>query len=205
MAFTKDYAMIDLYPEKYESNQSVKQETPKKKATEIKEVQIKSGAKSKTTKEGQIIKVKIAPPPPVVKQVKFPPPIVKPDEVRAPKKAVSVKKIKFPPPIVVPDKPVPPPPPPVEPVQTSGNDQTSAIPYKIQYRTVGDIGKNPLIVNDGEIVKQQKDKIMHYNAKTLSVIPKNNAAAIAQYGEAARDGVIKLVEGTITFEAKPAD
>ncbi|WP_449435322.1 hypothetical protein [Pedobacter steynii] len=31
MAFTKDYAMIDLYPEKYEVNQTVKQETPKKK------------------------------------------------------------------------------------------------------------------------------------------------------------------------------
>ena len=206
MAFTKDYAMIDLYPEKYESNQSVKQETPKKKATEIKEVQIKSGAKSKTTKEDQIIKVKIAPPPPpVVKQVKFPPPIVTPDAPKAPKKAVSVKKIKFPPPIVVPDKPVPPPPPPVEPVQISGKEQTSAIPYKIQYRTVGDIGKNPLILNDGEIVKQQKDKVMHYTAKIVSVTPKNNAAAITQYGEAARDGVIKLVGATITFEAKPAD
>ena len=206
MAFTKDYTMIDLYPEKYESNQSVKQETPKKKATEVKEVQIKSGAKSKPTKERQITKVRIAsPPPPVVKQVKFPPPIVKPDEVRAPKKAVSVKKIKFPPPIVVPDKPVPPPPPPVEPVQSSGNEQTTTVSGRGLYRVTEDIGKTPLIVNDGKIVKQQKDKVMHYTAKTVSITPKNNAAAIAQYGEAARDGVIKLVEGTITFEAKPAD
>ncbi|ETZ20797.1 hypothetical protein [Pedobacter sp. V48] len=68
-----------------------------------------------------------------------------------------------------------------------------------------DIGPNPLIINDGEIVKQQKDKIMNYTAKTVSVIPKNNAAAITQYGEAARNGVIKLVGATITFEAKPAD
>jgi len=125
MAFTKDYAVIDLYPEKYESDQSVKQETPKKKAAEIIEVKTKPGAKSKTTKESQITKVRIAPPPPpVVKQVKFPPPIVKPDEVRAPKKAGSVKKIKFPPPIVVPDKPVPPPPPPVAPMKEEGKSIT---------------------------------------------------------------------------------
>jgi len=120
MAFTKDYAMIDLYPEKYEANQSVKQETPKKKTGEVIEVKVKSDTKTKKAKEGQITGVRIAPPPPpppVVKTVKFPPPIVKPDAPPAPKKAKSGKKIKFPPPIVVPDKLVPPPPPPVEPAK----------------------------------------------------------------------------------------
>lgn len=207
MAFTKDYTMIDLYPEKYESNQSVKQETPKKKATEVKEVKIKSGAKSKPTKEGQITEIRVVPPPPppVVKQVKFPPPIVTPDAPRAPKKGSSNKKVKFPPPIVVPDKPVPPPPPPVEQVQSSENEQTTTVSGRGLYRVTEDIGKNPLILNDGEIVKQQKDKVMHYTAKIVSVTPKNNAAAITQYGEAARDGVIKLVGATITFEAKPSN
>ncbi len=224
MAFTKDYAMIDLYPEKYESNQSVKQDTSKKKATEIKAVKIKSGAKAKTVKFPPPIVTPDAPPiekhkknvdnikfpPPKVKTVKFPPvkfppPIVKPDAPAAPKKAKSLKGVKFPPPIVTPDKPVPPPPPPVEPTQTSGDEQTNTNSQKNHNRTIDNIGENPLIINDGEIVKQQKDKSIHFTAKSAIVTPRNNPAAIAKYGEAARDGVIKLVEGTVTFEAKPTN
>lgn len=231
MAFTKDYAMIDLYPEKYESNQSVKQDTSKKKSTEIKAVLIKSNAKSKTksgTPKGSITEIRIVPPPPPVEPrpkkpvdnikfpppkvvktvkfppVKFPPPIVKPDAPAAPKKAKSLKEVKFPPPIVTPDKPVPPPPPPVEPAQTAGDEQTAVIPPK-NHAIIDNLGKNPLIINDGEIVKQQKDKRVQFTAKSANVTPKNNPAAIAKYGEAARDGVIKLVEGTITFEAKPTN
>jgi len=110
----------------------------------------------------------------------------------------KAKTVKFPPPIIKPDKLIPPPPP-IEPTPISDDEQTTTIPNKIQYRTIGDIGKNPLIVNDGEVVKQQKDKIIHYTAKNVTVIPKNNSAAITQYDEAARDGVIELTEGTVTF------
>lgn len=209
MAFTKDYAMIDLYPEKYESNQSVKQDTSKKKSTEIKAVKIKSGPKAKTVKFPPPIVTPDAPPirkrKKNVDNIKFPPPIVKPDAPAAPKKSKSLKGVKFPPPIVTPDKPVPPPPPPVEPAKTLNNEQTNTNSQKNQYRTIANIGENPLIINDGEIVKQQKDKHVSFTAKSVNVTSKNNAAAIAKYGEAARDGVIKLVEGTVTFEAKPTN
>lgn len=105
MAFTKDYALIDLYPEKYSAVDASKQEptTPPKPPK-------KTGKKA---------------------QVKFPPPIVTPDkpgqapppppvEPPPPRKISKSTKgqVKFPPPIVTPDKPgqaPPPPPPPVEP------------------------------------------------------------------------------------------
>jgi len=229
MAFTKDYA-IDLYPEKYEKVKAALQEpvkietikkTPEKpvKVESIKKVKNKSGAKAKTIKFPPPIVTPDEPPverhnknvdnvkfpPPKVKTVKFPPPIVKPDAPAAPKKAKSLKEVKFPPPIVTPDKPVPPPPPPVEPAKTSVDEQTTGISPKNQPVTIDNIGKNPLIINDGEIVNQQKNKAINFTAKSANVTPKNNAAAIAKYGEAARDGVIKLMGGTITFEAKSSN
>ncbi|WP_449435321.1 hypothetical protein [Pedobacter steynii] len=101
-------------------------------------MQIKTDAKTKKTKEGQITKVRIAPPPPpTVKTVKFPPPIVKPDAPARPKRAKSGEKVKFPPPIVVPDKlvPPPPPPPPVEPVKEEGKSITIKENDGITYST----------------------------------------------------------------------
>jgi beta-lactamase regulating signal transducer with metallopeptidase domain len=199
MAFTKDYAMIDLYPEKYESAKTVLQEqkpvkvenikkTPEKpvKVESIKKVRIKSDAKPKPTKEGQIIKVKIAPPPPpVVKQVKFPPPIVTPDAPKAPKKAVSVKKIKFPPPVVVPDKPVPPPPPPVEPVK----DEVKSINIR-----VNDENASP-----AKAISGQKTTFTGRGELGSS---KNNPAASKLQSNPTKEAKT-IQKGTVIFEAKP--
>jgi beta-lactamase regulating signal transducer with metallopeptidase domain len=73
MAFTKDYAMIDLYPKQYESVKAAPQEPVKTKSTKQ--------APKKTVKRDQ---VKF--PPPIVKKdkIKFPPPIVKPDKAVPP-------------------------------------------------------------------------------------------------------------------------
>ncbi|TDQ07044.1 BlaR1 peptidase M56 [Pedobacter metabolipauper] len=117
MAFSKDYTMLDLYPEKYEAVKNVVQDTVVKKKTTTKKEQVKF-------------------PPPKVEQVKFPPPIVKKNGQRIPPpppiepntktvkgKQVTGKKIpepkveqvRFPPPIVTRDGEELPPPPPVEP------------------------------------------------------------------------------------------
>jgi hypothetical protein len=89
LVFSKNYGLIDLVPRKA--------------------MDIKNGAQDTTRK-------KLIPPPPVppkhkVDQIKFPPPVVKPDK---PAKAPKVDQIKFPPPVVMPDKDgkMPPPPPP---------------------------------------------------------------------------------------------
>ncbi len=198
MAFTKDYAMIDLYPEKYESNQTVKQETPKKKATELKEVKIKPGAKSKT-KEGQITEVRIAPPPPpTVKTVKFPPPIVTRDAHPTHKKATSKKVVKFPPPIVVPDKPVPPPPPPVEPAKEEGKS--------ISIRVNDDNASPAKNVEPAKEIKGQK--ITFTGRGELSTSKNNPAASNLEGSKPTKEGaqtVQKIQYRTYNFEAKPAN
>ncbi|WEK20611.1 MAG: M56 family metallopeptidase [Candidatus Pedobacter colombiensis] len=112
MAFSKDYAIVDLYPKKYRFVKTLNQDTSKK---------AKSAAKKKAAQTSNKVH-KLAPPPPPppppvepttkksgsnaskTTHVKFPPPIVKPD-----------KKVKFPPPIIKDKKQEVPPPPPVEP------------------------------------------------------------------------------------------
>ena len=194
MAFTKDYKMIDLYPEKYESNQSVKQETPKKKTTEVKEVKIKAGAKSKPTKDGQITEIRVVPPPPppVVKTVKFPPPIVKPDAPRAPKKGSSNKKVKFPPPIVVPDKPVPPPPPPLEPVK----EEVKSINIRVNDELAP-------VKNEEQAVEIKGQKITSIGRGELGS-SKNNPAPSKLQSKPTKEAKT-IQKGTVIFEAKPAD
>ena len=105
MAFTKDYGYVDLLPEKSEDAAPI-QENPK----------VGSIKKSTTPKIKNVKKQD---------QVKFPPPIVKPDKpiklLKTPPPPVEppppskVDVVKFPPPIVKPDKPrkalkTPPPP-----------------------------------------------------------------------------------------------
>lgn len=145
MAFTKDYAMIDLYPEKYESVKAADQDPVKKNTAEKK-----------------------------VKVVKFPPPIVKPDLPEAPKKPAPAKKIKFPPPIVVKDVPPPPPPAPPAPpkpeakaVKYEGKNDVA-----VRFEAVDDVKEVKAVNTDIEEIKQirisaDKDK----NAKkTFSYI-----------------------------------
>ncbi|ATP55235.1 hypothetical protein CPT03_01535 [Pedobacter ginsengisoli] len=193
MAFTKDYAMIDLYPEKYEVNQTVKQETPKKKASEAKEFKTKSDVKSKPTKKGEVVEVRIAPPPPPppkVKTVKFPPPIVKPDAPARPKRAKSGEKVKFPPPIVVPDKLVPPPPPPVEPVKEEGKSIT--------------IKENDGITSNnknGEPAKEIKSQRITFTGIGNLGTSKNDSKE--KLGKPTKDGAKIIQKGTVTFEANP--
>ncbi|MDR6783080.1 hypothetical protein ABIE26_000432 [Pedobacter africanus] len=96
MAFTKDYATVDLYPEKYKSVSAANQDTLKK---------VKVSAKKP-------MKVNIAPPPPPAPAAPAPP---KPKKGKSEK--VEVKTLKFAPPIIKADKRnenEPPPPPPVE-------------------------------------------------------------------------------------------
>lgn len=119
MAFTKDYATVDLYPKEYRSIRAVDQDTLKKS---------KATAKNSVT-------VKLVPPPPPpappapptppaakkIKStaqrkdmVKFPPPIVVPNN-KVKSKAAERIQVKFPEPILTDKKnEVPPPPPPVE-------------------------------------------------------------------------------------------
>lgn len=209
VAFTKDYAMIDLYPEKYEANQSVKQETPKKKTTELEEVKIKSATKSKPTKKGEVIEVRVAPPPPPkVKTVKFPPPIVTPDKLNAPKKAVSEKKVKFPPPIVVPDKPVPPPPPPVEPAKddVQSIDIQDVENSKITSPTKSGAEQGQSLSTTYRLLT--KDKLATSSTKNgepaKSIIATYRVHMAAEKPKKESTTTLKQ-EGTVTFEAKPGN
>lgn len=150
MAFTKDYAMVDLYPEKYESAKAAYQE-PVKKNT----------AATKVKSDKKVVKF----PPPIVKPdapekasstkvVKFPPPIVKPNAPEAPKKPASVKKIKFPPPIVTKDVPPPPPPAPPKPekaVKYEGKNKEEAL-----FETIEDVKQVKVVNADMEGIKQVK-------------------------------------------------
>ncbi|WP_316794028.1 M56 family metallopeptidase [Pedobacter frigoris] len=106
LAFSKDYALVDLYPEKYRADYAMNQEPKKTK-------------KISTAKKEQVPPPPpVAPPPPKQEQVKFPPPIVKPDVAKPKaKKSVRREQVKFPPPIVKPDvvNGEVPPPPPVQP------------------------------------------------------------------------------------------
>lgn len=116
MAFTKDYSLVDLYPEK-PGNSAIFQE-PVKKESKKKD---KKSTVPRAPKPAQVApppppaEPRIAPPPPPqepkapskkVDQVKFPPPIVKWDGKPAKKTNKTKKKgvIKFPPPIVTRDK-----------------------------------------------------------------------------------------------------
>lgn len=168
MAFTKDYAMIDLYPEKYGSVKAADQD-PVKKNTAVKKVR----SDKKETAKPEVVKF----PPPIVKPdvpekvasakvVKFPPPIVKPDAPEAPKKPVSVKKIKFPPPIVTKDVPPPPPPAPPKPkpaaVKFEGKDKEA-----VHFEAVEDIKQVKAANADMEGIKQVKINANNdKNAKT---------------------------------------
>lgn len=107
LAFSKDYALVDLYPEKYRADYAMNQEP-------------KTAKKVNVTKQKQVPPPPpVEPPPPKQTQVKFPPPIVKPDRVKPKsKKTVRRDQVKFPPPVVKPDvvkNSEVPPPPPVEP------------------------------------------------------------------------------------------
>jgi hypothetical protein len=102
MAFTKDYGLLDFYPNTISSINSNdnSQDTIKKKQA----------------KKNQLSPAEIR-----ENNIKFPPPIVKPDRPAA--RAKQRSKVKFPPPIVKPDRPLSPakhsneaaPPPPVDP------------------------------------------------------------------------------------------
>ncbi len=198
MAFTKDYAMIDLYPEKYESTQSVKQDTSKKKATELKTVRSKSGTKAKTVKFPPPI---VTPDPPVAPRpkkqadnVKFPPPIVKPDAPAKHKKAKSGKTVKFPPPIVVPDKPLPPPPPPVEPKK----DEVKSI-------SISGNNQDAVLINNGEQAKTVNIQTITLTGRSKGKIvsDKDHPAATNPQGKPTKNGANTVQKGTVTFEAKP--
>lgn len=135
VAFSKDYAMIDLYPEKYSVASLHDQKTKPKNEFAIESQTLavapppqtpntppKPPKKAKTGKK-QTIK---SPPLEKKDQVKFPPPIVVKDGQIPPPpppghksslKSFNKKRgvVKFPPPIVKPDNQELPPPPPVEP------------------------------------------------------------------------------------------
>ncbi len=116
MAFTKDYGYVDLLPEKSEFT------TP-----------IQDNPKVENIKKNDTLRLKKAK---KTDQIKFPPPIVRPDKPLKIKKTPpppvepppphKTDQIKFPPPIVKPDKPskgVKTPPPPVEPPPPHKKDQ----------------------------------------------------------------------------------
>ncbi|WP_316833384.1 M56 family metallopeptidase [Pedobacter nutrimenti] len=118
LAFSKEYALIDLSPQK----PAVQQQDSTKKSTHHKQVQPPPPPKDAVAKPN---KRKATPdqvkfPPPIIKQVKFPPPIIKPNHPTTGrhKKNSGHDQIKFPPPIIKKDQPAPPPPPvPVPPTK----------------------------------------------------------------------------------------
>lgn len=97
VVFSKDYAMVDLYPQK-----SVTQQDTSKKSTVNKQKPANKPAKKYVFQVG---------PPTVVKDAPLPPPLKHPNP---PKKKGPVK---FPPPIVVKDAPTPPAPKPPKPAE----------------------------------------------------------------------------------------
>jgi hypothetical protein len=115
VGFSKDYAMLDLYPEKYSeghpNHQSKNQKNDSVPPPQTPRTPPKPPREPKTNAKGTI---KL--PPPIVKkdQVKFPPPIVKKDQIIIPPPIVKKDQILIPPPIVVKDGELPPPPPPVQ-------------------------------------------------------------------------------------------
>jgi hypothetical protein len=122
MAFSKNYAMIDLYPEKYSEvitrNKQIDPLSinlfPQTRKDTSETTKQKRTAANKPVKFPPPIvrKDQVKFPPPIVKkdQIKFPPPIVKKDQVKFPPPIVKKDEIIIPPPIVVKDGDVPPPP-----------------------------------------------------------------------------------------------
>ncbi|MCX2453481.1 M56 family metallopeptidase [Pedobacter sp. PLR] len=121
MAFTKDYSLVDLYPEKVTSNIG-SAETLKPIPFSGVQEPVKTKVQ-KTTKSSGVPPaskspaVQPPPPPPPVPavppapptkaaKVRFPPPIVRPDKkpVKKTSGTIKIDNIKFPPPIVTPDK-----------------------------------------------------------------------------------------------------
>lgn len=102
MAFTKDYGYVDLFPEKNKATtlpiqevvkvENVKKQDPKGENIKIQEVKVQNIKKAKKD------------------QVRFPPPIVKPDKNNRPappaieQPPAKKDKVRFPPPIVKPDR-----------------------------------------------------------------------------------------------------
>ncbi|PTT02859.1 hypothetical protein DBR11_03915 [Pedobacter sp. HMWF019] len=95
LAFSKEYALIDLSPQKTE----VQQQDSTKKSTHHQQAKPAAPIKSTAPKRHKGAKNDGS--------VKFPPPIIKPNH----KKNTGHDQIKFPPPIVKKDQPAPPPPP----------------------------------------------------------------------------------------------
>ena len=145
MAFTKDYAALDLYSSKeYKSSgpsqDSLKKVQSKKSSGKMTKAQPKkTGLESKTV-EGKPTKKVVKFPPPIVtpdppakkipapkiETTKFPPPIVKKDATARKKTAPKAATVKFPPPVVKKDEVSSmetPPPPPVEPPSTRKSEE----------------------------------------------------------------------------------
>ncbi|MHA4896311.1 M56 family metallopeptidase [Pedobacter sp. PWIIR3] len=243
LAFTKDYAVIDLYSKKAEMEttavnqerkqvptQEIKQDKKKvypiesmndgsvngtrpvklvvingKVSTarnfvsvqdydEVKELSSAEGtakygkraSKGALEFTGKNAKISIKFPPPIVKVVKFPPPIP-PKNARKlptpgkPPLAPKLETVKFPPPIVKPIEKI------EDHPDVKGND----------FQSITDIGPHPLYINNGQItvVNPGEGKSVTFKAKSVKVTPKNNTAAIAKYGDSARDGVFELEGG----------
>ncbi|MES2653600.1 MAG: M56 family metallopeptidase [Bacteroidota bacterium] len=113
MAFTKDYGYVDLLPEKSNATTFI-QENPK-----VENIKKSDTLRLKKDKKQD--------------QIKFPPPIVKPDKPRKLIKTPPPKQdqVKFPPPIVKPDEPrkaIKTPPPPVEPPPPGYRSKKAKVP-----------------------------------------------------------------------------
>ncbi|MGY4384697.1 hypothetical protein ACVWYN_001731 [Pedobacter sp. UYP24] len=227
LAFTKDYAVIDLYSKKKEMTSTVgtkksrqtpkqgpKQEKKKSYPIEIQgtrpiklvvingkvstarnftsvydydgvkelngnEATAKYGKRASKgalefTGKNTHISIKFPPPIPVRSARKLPTPPRPPLKPR-------LRNIKFPPPIVKPMEKI------EEHPEVKGTD----------FQSITDMGPNPLYINNGKItiVNPGEGKTVRFKAKSVKVTTKNNTAAIAKYGESARDGVFELEDG----------
>ena len=147
VAFSKDYAMIDLYPEKYSVASLHDQQTKPKNQLAAQaqtlaveppqQTLITNATPRKNAKTGKKETIK-SPPLEKKDQVKFPPPIVVKDGQIPPPpppghkpglKSSSKKRgvVKFPPPIVKPDNQELPPPPPIEPPSPRPSKKAKAV------------------------------------------------------------------------------
>ena len=118
VGFSKDYAMLDLYPEKYSeghpNHQSKNQKNDSVPPPQTPRTPPKPPKEPKANAKGTI---------------KFPPPIVKKDQVKFPPPIVKKDEIIIPPPIVVKDGELPPPPPPGQKSRYGTNGKKRAIKF----------------------------------------------------------------------------
>jgi hypothetical protein len=204
LAFTKDYAVIDLYPQ---NTASTRQEPVKKNKPATKGAEKPGRTDSKkefyvlqeydpNTKTVTILEKRL-----LVINGK----ITEKTKVTMIEDIDDIKTYSVPPPPAEPQMPPPPPAsPPVPPVPPVPTKPSKKIGMSKPTEKTGNTialptnSSKPMIVNNGKVVKETPgQKITVSTFKSAKTYGKNNPEAIKTYGDEARNGVIELTDGKI--------